>query len=354
MKLEVMDILRLISPGTPIREGLENILKAKTGALIVVGYGKDVAEMTDGGFEINAEYNPSRLYELAKMDGAMILSDDFKKILIANAELIPNSKIESSETGTRHRTAERVAKQTGHMVISISQRRGIITIFKDDWKYVLEDTARVAARANQALQTVEKYRNVVDSRINVLDQYELNDIATLQLVVDTIQRMELLRKISEEVQKSIYELGTEGRLIQKQLDELTYGIDQEELLVIRDYATNGKEPEAVFNEIKELEHDDLLEDTIISKALGMKETDNFEAVAVYSRGYRILRKIPRMPQTIVENVVDKFSSLQDILNADELTLNEVEGVGEKRARTIKQSLKHMEEQFVFNQDIYNY
>ena len=166
----ISDILKMIAPGTPIRDGLDNILKAKTGGLIVIGDSKEVLEIVDGGFGINQDYTPSRLYELAKMDGAIILSSDLKKILYANAQLIPSSDISTNETGTRHRTAERTAKQTGELVISISQRRNIITIFKGNYRYVLEDTARVITKANQALQTVEKYKKVFDRKLSLLTE----------------------------------------------------------------------------------------------------------------------------------------------------------------------------------------
>ena len=156
----ITEVLKMIAPGTPIRDGLENILKAKTGALIVIGDTKEVLELVDGGFQLDVEYTSSRLYELAKMDGAIVLSSDLKKILYANTQIIPSSSIITTETGTRHRTAERTAKQTGALVISISQRRSIITIFKGNYRYVLEDTAKVISKANQALQTVEKYLSI--------------------------------------------------------------------------------------------------------------------------------------------------------------------------------------------------
>ena len=231
---DFLNILKLIAPGTEIREGLDNILKAKTGALIVIAENKEVMDIVDGGFNINVDYTPARMYELAKMDGAIILSSDLKKILFANAQLIPSQSISTTETGTRHRTAERVAKQTGNIVISISQRRGIITIYKDDNRYVLEDTSRVANKANQALQTVEKYKKVLDNRLNMLNEYEFNDIVTLQMVIETLQRAEMLMQVVDEVQKAIYELGTDGRLIEMQLEELTDGIEEEEYLIIKD------------------------------------------------------------------------------------------------------------------------
>ena len=201
-----IEILKLIAPGTQLRLGLDNILKAKTGALIVVGDSKDILDLVDGGFEINQEFTAARLYELAKMDGAIVLSEDLRKILYANAQIIPESTIITNETGTRHRTAERTAKQTGKLVISISQRRNIITVFKGNFRYVIEDTTTVLSKANQALQTLEKYKKVFDTKLGTLNEYEFNDIVTLDNVITCIQRAEMVQKIAEEVKRSIYEL----------------------------------------------------------------------------------------------------------------------------------------------------
>ncbi len=345
-----IEILKLIAPGTEIREGLENILKAKTGALIVIGDSKEVLDIVDGGFSINEDYTSSRLYELAKMDGAIVLSKDLKRILFANAQLIPNASIPTRETGTRHRTAERTAKQTKELVISISQRRNIITIFKGEFRYVLEDTDKILAKANQALQTVEKYKKVFDEKLSILNEYEFNDIVTLENVITAIQRAEMVMKMVEEVQKNIAELGEEGRLVQMQLDELIGGLEKEELLIIKDYIAPGKKrtPDKVLNELMNLQYEDLMSSQIIAKLLGYEIFDNYDEVGVYTKGYRILNKIPRMPNNIVENLTKKFKSFQHILSADIPELDEVDGIGEVRARTIKQSLKRMQEQFVFD------
>jgi len=347
---DITSILKLMAPGTQIRNGLDNILKAKTGALIVIGDSKEVLDLVDGGFSINEDYTPSRLYELAKMDGAIVLSSDFKKILFANAQIIPDSSIPTKETGTRHRTAERTAKQTGEIVVSISQRRNIITIFKGDYRYVIEDTSKVLNRANQALQTVEKYKKVFDSKLSILNEYEFNYIVTLENVITAIQRAEMVMTIVEEVQKNIYELGEEGRLVQMQLEELVGDLEKEELLIIKDYIVKNKKrtAEKALSEIINLPHDDLLNSTNIAKILGYDLFDNYEEVAVYTRGYRILDKIPRMPNHIVEKLVKDFKSFQHILDADIPKLDEVDGIGEVRARNIKQSLKRMQEQFVFD------
>ncbi len=346
----MIDILKLVSPGTEFRQGLDNILKAKTGALIVVGDSKEVMDIVDGGFNINEEYSSSKLYELAKMDGAIVVSSDLKKILLANTQLIPSSNIETKETGTRHRTAERTAKQTGELVISISQRRNIITLFKGNYRYVIEDTAKVLTSANQALQTVEKYKTVFDNKLNILNEYEFNDIVTLDNVITAIQRAEMVMKVVAEVQNKIFELGEEGRLIEMQLEELLGGLEKEELLIIKDYISQGKKKtsEKILTEIENLDYDELMNVQIIAKILGYERFDNYDELGVSTRGYRLLNKVPRMPTNIVENLVKKFKSFQNILIADIPKLDEVEGIGEVRARTIKQSLKRMQEQFVFD------
>jgi len=350
---EIIEVLKTIAPGTQIREGLENILKAKTGGLIVIGDGKEVMDIVDGGFNINVEYSPARLYELAKMDGAIVISSDFKKILFANAQLIPSSSIQTVETGTRHRTAERTAKQTGDLVISISQRRNIITIFKGNNRYVLEDTAQVITKANQALQTVEKYMKVFDRKLNLLNEYEFNDIVTLENVIVAIQRAEMVMNVVDEVQKAIYELGEDGRLLEMQLEELVGDLETEELLMIKDYmvVSRRRSPDKVLEEIRKLSYEELMKSQVIAKLLGYEDFDNYDEVGVYTKGYRVLNKIPRMPSSIVENLVKSFKSFQHILAADIPQLDEVDGIGEVRARTIKQSLRRMQEQFVFDNEI---
>lgn len=348
----ITEILKLIAPGTPIRDGLENILRAKTGALLLITDNSDILkDVVDGGFTINEEYTSAKLYELAKMDGAIVLSGDLKKILYANTQLIPSYTISTLETGTRHRTAERTAKQTGELVISISQRRNIITVFKGNDRYVLEDTDVVLNKANQAMQTLEKYKKVFDNKLNILNEYEFNDIVTLDNVIIAIQRAEMVMRIVEEIQGKIDELGSDGRLVRMQLEELIGDLEKEEVLIIKDYIAPGKKrkrAEDILEKIADLQYEELNKKVLIAKMLGYENFDNYDEVAVYPRGYRILNKIPRMPNNIVENLVESFKSFQHILAADTESLDEVDGIGEIRAKTIKQSLKRMQEQFIFD------
>ena len=303
-----------------------------------------------GGFRIDEDYTPAKLYELAKMDGAIVLSKDLKRILLANTQIIPSPKILTQETGTRHRTAERTAKQTGELVVSISQRRNIITVFKGDFRYTIEDSSKIVTKANQALQTLENYKRVFDTKLKVLNEYEFNDIVTLDNVITCIQRAEMVNRVAEQVKRSIYELGADGVLVKMQLEELVEDLPEEELLIIKDYIapTRRLVAEKILQNIQAYSQTEFVQAELIAKMLGYDQFDNYEEVAVYPRGYRILNKIPRMPNSIVTNLVKTFKSFQHILLADVDKLDEVEGIGEVRARTIKQSLRRMQEQFVFD------
>ncbi len=338
--------LRMIAPGTPFREGLDSVLKAKTGGLIVIGDSKEVMSLVDGGFYINSDFLPAYLYELAKMDGAIILSRDSKRILYANTQLIPDPSIPSSETGIRHRTAERVARQTGELVISISQRRNVITIYKGYLKYVMKDLNIILSKANQALQTLTKYKSVLDKTMANLGALEFDDAATVMEVSLAVQKIEIVARIIAEVERYIHELGIEGKLVSMQLDELAAGLKEEELFLIRDYLPkeeldNYKE---VIRTLRNQSSEDLLELPFVAKILGLLNNLNTMDTPVSTRGYRILNKIPRLPSSIAENLISDFSKLQRILGASTEELDNVEGIGEVRARLIKESLGKIYEQ----------
>ena len=349
----LVEVLELIAPGTVLRAGLENILRAKTGALLVIGDSEEVLGIVDGGFNINAELTPSRLYELAKMDGAIVLSSDTERILVANAQLIPDPAISSAETGTRHRTAERVARQTGELVIAISQRRDIISLYKDEEKHVLQDIRVVIAEANQAVQTLDKYRSVLDQSLINLSALEFEDLVTIADVVTVLQRCERVLKIQKEIEKYINELGNEGRLIQMQLEELITDVEQEAVLLIKDYITEEKEtePDALLEEIIEWSSEEMLGMNTISKALGHGGKVNALDISVTPRGFHVLRKIPRLPMPVIENLVAHFDDLSGIINASPEELDEVDGVGEVRAQAIKDGLRRLRDQVLLDRHI---
>ncbi len=337
--------LALVAPGTQLYEGLESILKAKTGALIAVGDSPEMLELVSGGFRIDSEMHPASLYELAKMDGAIVLSTDAKKILYANAQLIPDAMIPSYETGTRHKTAERVAKQTGQLVISISQRRNIITIYKGTWKYILRDVSVILAKANQALSTLEKYRSVFRQSLVNLSALEFEDLVTLTDVTTVLQRSQMVSRIAREIERYVLQLGLEGRLVKMQLEELMADIKDEGLLVFKDYYTDENVAlDEAWKQLVEWDSEDLLNLNLISKALGYGSSMTSLEQPATPRGYRILAKIPRLPMPVVENLVKEFQDLSTIVDATIEELDEVEGIGEVRARAIKDGLRRIREQ----------
>lgn len=337
---KMLQLLRKVAPGTPLRDGLENVLRAKTGALIVVSDEPAVMEIAEGGFVINANFTPAALYELAKMDGAIILSEDTKKIIAANTQLIPDLVIPSTETGIRHRTAERVAKQTGALVISISQRRSVITLYRDALKYVLREIGVILAKANQAVQTLDKYRSVLDQVILELSILEFEDTVTLYDVCKTIQRIEMVMRVVNEIERYISELGTEGRLITMQMEELVVNVEANGILIVQDYANEiEKPPEQILEMINSWPAEDLLDLVLIARALGYSGNQSILEQNVIPRGYRVLRKIPRLPVPVIENLVNEFDTLQRILAATIEQLDDVEGIGEVRARSIKGGLE---------------
>lgn len=346
-------LLQLVAPGTPFRDGLENVLRAKTGALLVVGYSPEVMEVVDGGFAINCDFSPNYLYELAKMDGAIILSEDLKRILYANTQLIPNHSIPSTETGIRHRTAERVAKQTGKLVVSISQRRNIITLYQGSLRYSLKDIGFILTKANQAIRTLERYQTVLTQAFTNLSAMEYEDIVTLQEVAYVVQRAELLLRIKTEIIRYVNELGSEGRLIRMQMEELIIGLEEETTYLIMDYIKDPSATKMVeFQQtLKKFTNEELLDAAAIVKCLGYSHSTMIADEVISSRGYRILSKIPRLPVAIMHNLVDKFGKLSDILMATAEDLDAVEGIGEVRARTIRDGFKRIQEQVFIDRQI---
>ena len=348
------EILKKIAPGTILREGLENVLRAKTGGLIIVGDSEEVLGIVDGGFNLNAEFTPARLYELAKMDGAMVLNENADRILCANAQLIPDPTIPSQETGTRHRTAERVAIQTGKLVIAISQRRDIISLYLFDKKHILEDIRVILSKANQAVQTLEKYRNVLDQALTNLSALEFEDLVTISDVVTVIQRAEMVLKIEREIKRYISELGIEGRLIKMQLEELVANIKDDIILVLKDYIDdedNDKDSEELLYELTNWSSDEMLSLNTISKALGHGGSVNALDLSVAPKGYRVLRKIPRLPMPVIDNLILQFDSLQSIINASPDELDDVDGIGEVRAQAIKDGLRRLRDQVLLDRHI---
>lgn len=333
--------LEKVAPGTALREGLDYIIAARTGALIVIGDRDGVEPLCNGGFEIGTDFLPQRLYELAKMDGAIILDDACKSILRANVHLVPDPTLPTSETGMRHRTAERVSRQTDALVISISQRREVVSLYFGGKRVTLDQTEVLLAKANQALQTLQRYRTRLDETLDRLTELEFDDLVTLGDVTEILRRFELVKRTAREVARFIAELGTEGRLVRMQADELTAAVDEEYLLVLRDYTRDGGPRKAglVRTELSRLGTERLLEPATIAHVLGIAATEPPSSEDhVRPRGLRVLRRIPMLPGSVVTRIVGRYGTLQGVLAATVSDLDEVDGVGTRRAMAITQGL----------------
>ncbi len=342
--LRLRETLAEIAPGTALRDGLERILRGRTGALIVLGHDRVVEQISTGGFELDVPFTATGLRELAKMDGGIIIDKDITRIIRAAVHLMPDHTIPSDETGTRHRTADRVAKQTGFPVISVSQSMQIIAAYVGATRHVLEDSGQILSRANQALATLERYKLRLDEVSSTLSALEIEDLVTVRDVAVVAQRLEMVTRIASEIEDYVLELGTDGRLLSLQLEELITGVDLERELVIRDYLPSGRriKPERLLARLEALSATELVDPAATARVLGLGTGEHLDG-AVAPRGYRLLAKVPRLPSSVVDRLVEHFGNLQKLLSAGVDDLQAVDGVGELRARSVREGLSRLAE-----------
>lgn len=333
----------LVAPGTALREAIDSIQAARSGALIVIGDEKQVAKISDGGFALDVPFESERLFEVSKMDGAIVLDDGCARILRANVHLTPDPALPTTETGIRHRTAERVSRQTDAVAIAISKRRVTVTLYRAGEKLVLEQLETVLAKANQALQTLHRYRVSLDEASDRLLTLEFADMVTLNAVVTVVQRSVAASRVATELERYIAELGSEGRLVEMQLEELIHSVDEDYALLLRDYMAEDR-PRKVPGlraQIAELNQEQLLEGSAVAHLLGHSAAAEVLESYVRPRGYRVLGKIPLLPNAVVNRLVERFGGLQAILKAGPDELDEVDGVGERRARAVIEGLRRL-------------
>jgi diadenylate cyclase len=350
----LLKCLKRVAPGTDLRLGIEYILQAKTGGLLVLGDSEAVLKITNGGFYIGCNFTAAKLYELGKMDGAIILSSDTKRILYANTHLFPNPEIPTSETGTRHITAERTAKQTKELIISISQKRDAVTLYIDNIKYILEEPRIILSKANQAIQTMEKFKNGLNHLLLNLTVKELEGIVTLFDVASIFQRAIIVHKTSKEVNKYITELGSDGRLLRMQTEELMDNVEEDYIKIIKDYVSDEikTDPAKLKEKILNIESDEIVELETISKILGYGSNENLIELAVQPRGYRIISEVIRLQPGVIANIINKFGNLKNIMEASLEDLATVQGLGKTKAKSFMERLKKYSEYYFYN-DIYN-
>jgi len=335
----------MVAPGTALREGLDNILHARTGGLIITGEPDELSFLFSGGIKLDVDYTPALLYQVAKMDGAIALNANATKIAMANVQLMPDPTILSLETGTRHRTAERVSKQTDALVIAISQRREVVSLYVDGAKYILVEIPIVLAKANQALATLDKYRSRLDQVSTRLTALEFEGGATLHDMLTVLQRTELVTRMAVEIERYIVELGTEGRLIEIQLEETMVGVAADKAALVHDYLADDSDEAfaAALDGLGRLPHQDLLDFGRLAELLGYDRKLNTLDYPVSPRGFRVLGRIPRLPKLVVHHIVRSFGGLDELLGATDAELEVVEGVGEIRAKDIREGLRRLQE-----------
>jgi diadenylate cyclase len=341
----IMRALEMMAPGTSLREGIDNIVDARTGALIVIGDADELGFLFSGGIKLDVDYTPTFLYELAKMDGAIALSSNATKIVHVNVQLTPDPTILTMETGTRHRTAERVSKQTDAMVVAVSERREVVSLYVEGMKYILEDIPVVLAKANQALATLDKYRSRLDQVSTRLTALEFEGGVTLHDVLTVLQRVELVTRMAVEIERYIVELGTEGRLIEMQLDESMVGVAADKAALVHDYLLEDTDDSfaVVLDQLARLAHQDLLDFGRLAELLGYDRKLNTLDYPVSPRGFRILGRIPRLPRLVVQRIITEFGGLEELLAASDGELETVDGVGEIRAKDIREGLRRQQE-----------
>src|SRR5438270_10989054 len=341
----VLTAISGMAPGTSLRQGIDDIIRAREGALIVIGEPSELSFMFSGGIRLDQGFTPQLLYELAKMDGAIIVNSAIAKIAQANVQLMPDPTIPSNETGTRHRTAERVAKQTKALVISISQQRETVTVFIGDSRYQLDPIADVLAKTNQALATLETYRQRLDQVLTRLTALEFQNAVMLDDVLVVLQRAELTTRMAQEIERECVELGSEGRLIRMQLEELVGDVPGEKAAVLYDYHAEGgaEHTRKGLEALAGLPYPQLLEFELLA-VLGYPATVNPLDYGVTPRGYRVLSHIPRIPDSVIKQVVTDLGALETIVRASQRELESVEGVGAVRAREIREGLRRLQEE----------
>jgi len=341
----LIQALQHVAPGTHLREGLERILRAEKGALVVLGAPPQVQALFTGGFRIEVPFTAQRLSELAKMDGALVLDKAARNILWANVHLMPDPAIPTSETGTRHRTAERVAKQTGVPVVTVSESMHILTLYLDDLRHVFDNVANVLSRGNQTVQTLEHYRARFDELAGHLTGLELDGAATQRDVLAVLARAEMLSRIAEELERYVAELGVDGRLLRLQLDELAAGVEEAKLLVVRDYlpTRDGLDVSGVLAEVARLTPEELSDTVALAKVVNLTRDPEALETVLAPRGYRALTKVPELPGWVIDRVAERFGSLKVLLTASLEDLEEVEGIDRDRARQVRDGLGRLAE-----------
>ena len=333
--------LQDIAPGTTLREGLERIQRSHTGGLIVLGVSPELEEMCSGGFDLDIEFTASRLRELCKMDGAVIIDPTDWRIRKANVQLFPDQSIPTDESGMRHRTAQRTAYQTHLPVLSVSASMRLISIYVGKYHHIVEEPEALLSRANLAVDTLDRYSQRLDEVLQTLTILEMRDSATVRDVATVMQRMEMIRRITSEINEYLEELGSEGRLLALQVDDLVRGSGSERALVLRDYTRDASAVSTAEAALSELASDRLVDLAAIANVLGLGVYDPTDLDrTIQPRGVRALSLVPRLPWNVIKDITSHWENLADLREATVEDLQQIEGIGPYRAKLIRETLEN--------------
>ena len=322
-------------PGQPLRNGVDLVADKKTGALIVIGTSAKLEKISSGGITLNnCSYTPEMLSELAKMDGAIIVDANVNNILKANVHLNPSDNIPTSQTGTRHRTAERVSVETELSVIAVSEESSTIKVFSDNSVNELEESSIIFGKVNESLQSIDRTRRRFDDAVLELGEIEVENTLTNQQVLEVIQRGELLGRLSQQVRKEATDLGEDSGLVMIQIDSLESGVRNTLDLVLKDHlpAKRFRNINKAVDEIANLTYEELNSIQHLGSVLFMESLDEVST----SKGYRILARLPGLPDNLHDSLIQKFKTLPNLLTASTDKLFEVEGIGRSRAQQLRE------------------
>lgn len=341
---DLLNIIKPLTPGTPLRAAIDDMARAGMGALIVLGDSPEVLKITNGGIKIDCKFTPQQLIELCKMDGAIILSDDLKKIIYCNTQLVPDANIETNETGTRHRAAERTAKQTLRPVVAISERKKIVSLYYKNIRYTLRSSDEILSKATETLRILEKYREILNELLINLNILEFTNFVSLNEIVLCIQKMEIISRIVKIIKKYIIELGAEGNLVKILLKEVIKGLEKEKELLLKDYSRNW---DFTKTALSSLSLDDLIEPENVIRTLLYSSSDD----VVKPKGYRLLSKTS-LNEEMIERIIKHYGNLQTLTDTLNLSSNKlVELIGEKNTKKLVRDIENLKEQALVGKKI---
>ena len=351
VKKQILEhLFSIMSPGKPLRAAIDRIQEANLGAIIVLGDPKKLSDVMRGGFELNTAYTPQKVYELSKMDGAIILSENIKTIYGANIQLQPDSNIKTDESGTRHQAANRIAKQKGNLVIAVSERRNKITVYKGDFIYSLNELSNLLVKSSQAITALEKYSVGIEKGWTNLSVLEFDNMVTLYDVVEVIRMYGLLFKMSEELLDYMAELGIESRLVKIQYDEIMLNKNESFIDLIKDYKSENEKAEKVVENIRNLTKEELFEDENIVNILGYNLKDISLDEGVKSRGYSLLSSINKITKKDIELITGELKDVQMILLASPEKISQIKGISKFKSEHIHKALARLKNKIALDRE----